>query len=431
MKPPNQKFGSARWCRPPSATVARRRELWSSTREVDESLKEKLIPCWVTENSRVTSVLKITTTETTFLSVKSTAESQHARTSIKRTRKRCQLCATCPRSTRRIPTLCIVAIKRAWARMQRKSVDMHACSMQNMEKVCRYACMQYAEHGKRRERVQVVIIGVVTWSLFTPERRIYIFLSFTCRLFICLSNNPPPLFPLRVSWAWIEHNFFPVVSYFFFLSFAFHRRKKPCYHVIDDVCVRVCAKAALKDKPFFFAPNFLSLGRTIATKIKENATRKMAPGSSPKNSATGTEKIFRALLRARLSWLSTPAPTASLSWSLYLTLSLLFYYLWVSLMAFSMRLTFHLRYWSIAALAKETQVGDVDVKWSCIHSLQWWGPGKVWSQIVWHQMPRLVGNICPEIKSTDKEFSQKWREMFLLREVWCSVSVLCRKFKWW
>ena len=32
----------------------------------------------------------------------------------------------------------------------------------------------------------------------------------------------------------------------------------------------------------------------IATKLKENATRKMAPGLSPKNSATGTEKIFEA-----------------------------------------------------------------------------------------------------------------------------------------
>ena len=33
----------------------------------------------------------------------------------------------------------------------------------------------------------------------------------------------------------------------------------------------------------------------IATKLKENATRKMAPGLGPKNSATGTEMIFRAL----------------------------------------------------------------------------------------------------------------------------------------
>ena len=29
--------------------------------------------------------------------------------------------------------------------------------------------------------------------------------------------------------------------------------------------------------------------------MKENATRKMAPGLDPKNSATGTENIFRAL----------------------------------------------------------------------------------------------------------------------------------------
>ena len=37
----------------------------------------------------------------------------------------------------------------------------------------------------------------------------------------------------------------------------------------------------------------------IATNLKENATRKMAPGLGPKNSATGTEKIFRALLKQR------------------------------------------------------------------------------------------------------------------------------------
>ena len=34
----------------------------------------------------------------------------------------------------------------------------------------------------------------------------------------------------------------------------------------------------------------------IATKLKENATRKMAPGLGQKNSATGSEKIFRALI---------------------------------------------------------------------------------------------------------------------------------------
>ena len=34
----------------------------------------------------------------------------------------------------------------------------------------------------------------------------------------------------------------------------------------------------------------------LATRVKENATRKIAPGLGPKNSATGTEKIFRALM---------------------------------------------------------------------------------------------------------------------------------------
>ena len=66
-----------------------RRELSLCTREVDEALKEMLIPCWVMENSQVTLILKLTTTETAFLSVKSTAESQHARASIERARKYC------------------------------------------------------------------------------------------------------------------------------------------------------------------------------------------------------------------------------------------------------------------------------------------------------------------------------------------------------
>ena len=34
----------------------------------------------------------------------------------------------------------------------------------------------------------------------------------------------------------------------------------------------------------------------FATKMKENATRIMAPGYGPKNSATATEKNFRALI---------------------------------------------------------------------------------------------------------------------------------------
>ena len=42
---PKAKFGSSRRCRQPWATVAWREELSSSTREVDEALKEMSIPC--------------------------------------------------------------------------------------------------------------------------------------------------------------------------------------------------------------------------------------------------------------------------------------------------------------------------------------------------------------------------------------------------
>ena len=69
------------------------------------------------------------------------------------------------------------------------------------------------------------------------------------------------------------------------------------------------AEAALKDKLLFvlFCASTIESWRTIATKMKENATRKMAPRLGPKSSATGTEKIFRALLprkRPRVSGIS-------------------------------------------------------------------------------------------------------------------------------
>ena len=61
--------------------------------------------------------LKITTTETTFLPVKSTAESQHARTSNERNKVAPQVKCSWKRNkpmhvnTARIPTSCIVAVK--------------------------------------------------------------------------------------------------------------------------------------------------------------------------------------------------------------------------------------------------------------------------------------------------------------------------------
>ena len=46
--------------------------------------QEVLILCLVTQKSMATSILNIATTETTFLPVKSTAESQYARTTNER-----------------------------------------------------------------------------------------------------------------------------------------------------------------------------------------------------------------------------------------------------------------------------------------------------------------------------------------------------------
>ena len=53
--------------------------------------QEVLILCLVTKKSRATSILKITTTKTTFLPVKSTAESQHASTTNERNKVALQL----------------------------------------------------------------------------------------------------------------------------------------------------------------------------------------------------------------------------------------------------------------------------------------------------------------------------------------------------
>ena len=130
--------------------------------------------------------------------------------------------------------------------------------------------------------------AVVVPSLFT--RVSAFFLSFSalsfsfcsiCKLFICFYSTTPAPSPqgfMRMSWAQLLPSSF--FFFFFFFFFDFHRSSLPkkgtCYHSIDDVRVRMCAEDGIKDS-FFFCAKTLECWRTIATKMKENATRKMAP----------------------------------------------------------------------------------------------------------------------------------------------------------
>ena len=92
-------------------------------------------------------------------------------------------------------------------------------------------------------------------SVYTCRR---IFLSFSfaplANFLSAFTQHLLPL-PLRVSCEWSGPNFF-----LFFFFFAFHRfslpKKGTCYHFIDDICVRVCAEAGLKDSFFFLRLNF-------------------------------------------------------------------------------------------------------------------------------------------------------------------------------
>ena len=86
--------------------------------------------------------------------------------------------------------------------------------------VCWYACMQFVEDGKRRESVQVVVIGVVK-SVQSCKGIYFPFLYL--QTFLSAFQQLVRLFPLRVSWAWIGHSSFLVVTYF--LPFSLPKKK--------------------------------------------------------------------------------------------------------------------------------------------------------------------------------------------------------------
>ena len=108
---------------------------------------------------------------------------------------------------------------------------------------------------------------------------------------------------MRMKWAQLlSCSFFFFLPFFLFLFFsffffAFHRFSLPikgtCYHFIDDVRFRMCAEDGLKDSFFFF---FLRLNfRVLAHDCDQDERKCDQKNGTRDNSATGTEKIFRAL----------------------------------------------------------------------------------------------------------------------------------------
>ena len=109
---------------------------------------------------------------------------------------------------------------------------------------------------------------------------------------------------MRMKWAQLLSSSFFFLSFFFFsfsffsFFFAFHRFSLPingtCYHFIDDVRVRMCAEDGLKDSFFFFF--FLRLNfRLLAHDCDQDERKCDQKNGTRDNSASGTEKIFRAL----------------------------------------------------------------------------------------------------------------------------------------
>ena len=164
-------------------------------------------------------MLKITTTETTFSPVKSTAESQHAHTS--------------------------------------NELKKQGSAASKVQLEAQHAQGQHNGHQHRALLQSKLLEPAVVKSVHTCRR---ILLSFpfcsTCKRFIGLYSTPPtPSSPgfKRMNWAQLLSSSF----FFFLLSSIFQscKQKKieaPCYRFIDDVRVRVCAELGLKDSFIFF-----------------------------------------------------------------------------------------------------------------------------------------------------------------------------------
>ena len=204
--------------------------------------------------------------------VKSTAESQHARTSTERNKVapqvKCSWKLNKPKfmSTQRIPTSCIVAVKIALAyRGGAKSV--HTC--------------------KR-------IFPFFFFSFFS-------FCSI-CKLFICFYSTTPapsPLGFMRISWAQLLPSkflflFFLSFFFFFFFFFCFSSifiaKKKELAIISLMMFVSGCVQK-MASKIAFFRLN----SGVLAHDCDQDERKCDQKNGTRDNFATGTEKIFRAL----------------------------------------------------------------------------------------------------------------------------------------
>ena len=208
---------------------------------------------------RVKLLPSITTTETTFSPVKSTVESQHARTSNE--------------------------LKKQGSAASKVQLEaQHA----------------QGQHSGYQHRALLQSAWACRGKVCSHMQAHFLFFFFLLYLQtfnrLLLDTSYPFLSGFQENdWAQILYS-----SYFFFAfhRFSLQRKKKKKHLAIISLMMFVfgCVqKLALKIAVFFLRLNFWVLAHDNNQVEKKNATSKMALGLGPKNSATGTEKIFRAL----------------------------------------------------------------------------------------------------------------------------------------
>ena len=137
-------------------------------------------------------------------------------------------------------------------------------------------------------------LSVAWWSLFThvgafPLLFFCFFLYFLLYLqtfYLRLLNNSYPFLS-----GFHENELGASFFWFFFVFHQFSSQKRVCYHFIDDVRVRVCAEAGLKDR-LFFASKLLSLGARLRPRWKKMRPEKWGPGSVRKILRLAHKRFF-------------------------------------------------------------------------------------------------------------------------------------------
>ena len=167
-------------------------------------------------------------------------------------------------STQRIPTSCIVAVKIAWAcRGGAKSV--HTC-----------------------------------WRIFLSFSSLSFSFCSTFKLFICFySTTPTPSSQgfMRMKWAQLLSFSFFFFSFFLsFFFFAFHRFSLPKEKELAIISLMMFVSGCVQKMASKIASFFLRLNFWVLAHDCDQVERKCDQKNGTRdNSATGTEKIFRAL----------------------------------------------------------------------------------------------------------------------------------------